>query len=580
MAPSNKKDKKKKGPKGKKGRAKAKRENHWGMKIDENDTKPKRRKIKSRILSQQEQGIDFDNQDDKMRNAGKKFKKNYDSDDSSSSDDMDDLIGGAMNQVSAISYKNLLDRIVDNDEDNEQEIDDDNSSASSSNSSENDSDNAIETDEDDSSTSEASNQDDSNQIDEETLEETLKETFLNHFINKKTFDDENELNNLIKKLHAQNNLTQIDLNKNMQIYCSPDSDTKKKKMCNNKIAPNWKGLNEKETPLQNSVYQSLSSYSDVLCTTETLDNRNEIYNVIIYHLIQHIITSNKIIIENDKKIQECEEKKKEDQQEKKSKKRPKTMNVDDDDMDCRDQGYTKPKVLVLLPTRGTCHIFLSKLIQCLGDVNARNLDRFHEEYGPEEMEETTDKLKKIKQFKGKDWNYFFGDEVNHDDDFRIGISITPPSITDDTYTSKKKKKLKQTTVHLYSDFYRSDLIIASPLSMKMTTTENEEQDIDFLSSVDVCVIGHSDVLLMQNWDHVIATLENMNQLPKKSNDTDFSRVRDYFLAEQGCFWRQLIVVSFFNGFYIFADVLFRYRDLMIRIYYQHLNEMLKVYKGK
>lgn len=40
------------------------------------------------------------------------------------------------------------------------------------------------------------------------------------------------------------------------------------------------------------------------------------------------------------------------------------------------------------------------------------------------------------------------------------------------------------SVKLYSDFYRSDIILASPFALKMATSGDEDNDgdVDFLSS--------------------------------------------------------------------------------------------------
>ncbi|MFV0114191.1 hypothetical protein ACNF30_13640, partial [Staphylococcus aureus] len=56
---------------------------------------------------------------------------------------------------------------------------------------------------------------------------------------------------------------------------------------------------------------------------------------------------------------------------------------------------------------------------------------------------------------------------------------------------------------------------------------------DFLSSLEVVLLHQADVLYMQNWDHVDFILKHTNNLPVGSHDTDFSRVRPYFLDGKG-----------------------------------------------
>ena len=66
-------------------------------------------------------------------------------------------------------------------------------------------------------------------------------------------------------------------------------------------------------------------------------------------------------------------------------------------------------------------------------------------------------------------------------------------------------------MRLYSDFYQSDLIVASPLGLAtrlgQAPAEGDAEDsgsgpADFLSSVEVAVVARADVMTMQNWAHV------------------------------------------------------------------------------
>ncbi len=40
---------------------------------------------------------------------------------------------------------------------------------------------------------------------------------------------------------------------------------------------------------------------------------------------------------------------------------------------------------------------------------------------------------------------------------------------------------------------------------------DDDADVNFLSSIDVCLVMRSDVLLMQNWDHVNTVLDSLNE---------------------------------------------------------------------
>jgi U3 small nucleolar RNA-associated protein 25 len=69
---------------------------------------------------------------------------------------------------------------------------------------------------------------------------------------------------------------------------------------------------------------------------------------------------------------------------------------------------------------------------------------------------------------------------------------------------------------------------------------------DFLSSIEMTYLHQADVLYMQNWDHVTDLFKNLNLMPKSNHDTDFSRVRPYFLEGKAGEHNQLVVTSKFN----------------------------------
>lgn len=281
------------------------------------------------------------------------------------------------------------------------------------------------------------------------------------------------------------------------------------------------------------------------------------------HILNHVLTSRTRVQRHNRRIKELASKFDNDDSVNRA--------LDDEGADkWRDQGYTRPKVLILLPTRGTCWVFIKQMIHLLGDAAiVDNGERFDKEFGPfdldgnynneDEDEDATAKARRIAVLKqkGAEWNDLFGDDANTDDDFKMGISLTPNVVVS---SGKKKKKehvsagTSGVNVKLFAEFYRSDIIVASPLGLKMAISRDDEggdedkadADVDFLSSIDICLIARSDVLLMQNWDHANFILDSLNKQPKNIRDVDFSRVRNYFLDGHGSNWRQLIIVSQFT----------------------------------
>ena len=106
--------------------------------------------------------------------------------------------------------------------------------------------------------------------------------------------------------------------------------------------------------------------------------------------------------------------------------------------------------------------------------------QFLDEYGDGEEEELGAPSSKHMQGKPKDFRDTFSG--NTDDHFRLGVKLTKSS------------------VKLYSDFYKSDIIVASPLGLVTLINDAErtqEKAFEFLSSIEVLCVDHADVLMMQ-----------------------------------------------------------------------------------
>ena len=115
----------------------------------------------------------------------------------------------------------------------------------------------------------------------------------------------------------------------------------------------------------------------------------------------------------------------------------------------QDQGFTRPSVLILLPFRSSGLKWLESLIAHTPPpaFQIENIARFRKEFGlPEGVvdkyasaEPDTYPPDHIETFEG-----------NPDDNFRVGLKLTRKS------------------VRLFSEFYGSDIIIASPLGLRMS----------------------------------------------------------------------------------------------------------------
>nr|XP_051177186.1 protein NUCLEOLAR FACTOR 1-like isoform X2 [Lolium perenne] len=204
----------------------------------------------------------------------------------------------------------------------------------------------------------------------------------------------------------------------------------------------------------------------------------------IMHALSHVHRTRDVVIKNDAKLRN-------------------DANTDilDDNL-YRDQGFTRPKVLFLLPLKSSARRVVKRLIQLSPLTQKDNaMGLFKKEFDESDDEEETENSSKP-----ADFNLLFAGDV--EDHFLFGIKYT-------------KKSVK-----LYSNFYASDIIVASPLALKL-----------------IVVVDHADVISMQNWSHLHSVLEQLNQLPSKEHVANVMRIRPWYLDQHARYYRQTIVLS-------------------------------------
>jgi len=267
----------------------------------------------------------------------------------------------------------------------------------------------------------------------------------------------------------------------------------KKLVLHKQLASNIKNLSK----FQLELLSIITRYHDFSYTERNFDNAEELRYCYCIHAINHVLKSRDIVVENNDK-------------------------QDGDDDELRDQGLTRPKVLILVPFKDAAYRIINMMISLLSpkeNFNVVHKNRFVEEFTGGEL------TLPRKNPKPEDFEKTFVGNI--DDAFRIGMAVT-------------KSSLK-----LYENFYNSDIIIASPLGLRMIIGAEGEssRDYDFLSSVEVLMFDQSEIFLMQNWDHVLHIMNHFHLQPKEAHGTDLQRVRNWSINGLSKHYRQTILFS-------------------------------------
>uniref|UniRef100_A0A336MKR4 CSON002566 protein n=1 Tax=Culicoides sonorensis TaxID=179676 RepID=A0A336MKR4_CULSO len=260
------------------------------------------------------------------------------------------------------------------------------------------------------------------------------------------------------------------------------------------------------TPLQREMFSIINNYQDFYYTQRNFNNAEEIRFVYSLHALNHALKTRARVLHHNAKLN-------------------KTGKDSNDCMIpeyCRDQGLTRPKVLIVVPLRDSAYKIVNNFIAlfCNNDKSKiMNYSRFVQEFTGNEL------FFPKRNPKPEDYEKIFAGNV--DDNFRLGLCLT-------------KKNIR-----LYTDYYNSDIIIASPLGLRLTigAPGEKDRDFDFLSSIEILIMDQAEIFYAQNWEHVLHFLDHLHLKPEKMLNTDFSRIRSWVLSGLSKFYCQTLLFT-------------------------------------
>lgn len=262
-----------------------------------------------------------------------------------------------------------------------------------------------------------------------------------------------------------------------------------------KLVPNARKHLAHFDDVQRSIAPYMLKYTDVLVGDRTPANAESLRNLSCLHALNHVLKGRDKVLKNTTRLSQA---------------------GSDQSLELRDQGFTRPKVLILTETRQMASRYADCIVDLFEPEQQENKQRFKDSF--------TDPIDD-RDTMPEDYRELFGG--NNDNNFLTALKFT-------------RKTLK-----FFSAFYTSDIILASPLGLRRVIEHEDrrKRDHDFLSSIELLILDQADAMQMQNWENVELVFNHLNLQPKDLHGCDVNRVRPYYLDNNAKYLRQTLIFT-------------------------------------
>jgi U3 small nucleolar RNA-associated protein 25 len=265
-------------------------------------------------------------------------------------------------------------------------------------------------------------------------------------------------------------------------------------------------LVEDDSPVYSQLEQAIApyifDYSDLFFAARTPQNADSMIELSCLHTLNHVLKGRDKVLKNSARLAHAAA----------------PASNGETDLDLRDQGFTRPKVLILTETRQMCYRYGTALSRLFHPEQQENKQRFQTSFdGSIENDKHSDMPDDYREL-------FAG---NSDNKFITSIKLT------------------RKTMKFFSSFYTSDILLASPLGLRgiLENDDSKKRDYDFLSSIEIVIVDQADAMAMQSWSNVEIVFDHLNLPLKAAHGCDFSRVRSWYLDGHAKCLRQTLIFS-------------------------------------